>query len=51
MYPFVQYTFAIIALIFTFLFIALVLPTLVDTWQGLIDDQRKRREQKTKCPQ
>ena len=51
MYPFVQYTFAIIALIFAFLFIALVLPPLVDMWQGWIDDQRKRREQKTKCPQ
>ena len=46
MYPFVQYTFAIIALIFTFLFIALVLPPLVDMWQGWIDDQRKRRDNK-----
>ena len=46
MNSFMQYTFAIIALIFTFLFIALVLPPLVDTWQGWIDDQRKRRDNK-----
>ena len=46
MYPFVQYTFAIIALIFIFLFIALVLPPLVDMWQGWIDDQRKHRDNK-----
>ena len=46
MYPFVQYTFAIIALIFTFLFIALVLPPLVDMWLDWVDDQRKRRDNK-----
>ena len=46
MYPFVQYTFAIIALIFTFLFIALVLPPLVDTWLDWIADQRRRLKDK-----
>ena len=46
MYPFVQYTFAIIALIFTFLFIALVLPPPVDMWLDWIDDLRKRRDNK-----
>ena len=51
MYPFVQYTFAIIAIILTFFLILIFLPTLIDTWQDWIADQRKRREQKTKCPQ
>ena len=46
MNSFIQYTFAIIALIFTFLFIVLVLPPLVDMWQSWIDDQRKRRDNK-----
>ena len=46
MYTFIQYTFAIIALIFTFLFIALVLPPLVDMGRDWIADQRKRRDNK-----
>ena len=51
MYPFVQYTFAIIAIIFTFLLTAISLPSLIDTWQDWIDEQRRRRERKNKCPQ
>ena len=50
MYPFVQYTFTIIAIILTFFLILIFLPTLIDTWQEWIDCQRTRREQKTKCP-
>ena len=51
MYPFVQYTFAIIAIILTFLLTLTTLPPLIEMWQEWITDQRKRREQKTKCPQ
>ena len=51
MYPFVQYTFAIIAIILTFFLILIFLPTLIDTWQDWIDEQRRRRERKNKCPQ
>ena len=50
MYPFVQYTFTIIAIILTFFLILIFLPTLMDEWQGWIDEQRKRRERKNKCP-
>ena len=46
MNSFMQYTFAIIALIFTFLFIALVLPPLVDLWRDWIADQRRRLKDK-----
>ena len=51
MYPFVQYTFTIIAIILTFFLILIFLPTLMDTWLDWIADQRKRRERKNKCPQ
>lgn len=51
MYPFVQYTFTIIAIILTFFLILIFLPTLIDTWQDWIDEQRRRRERKNKCPQ
>ena len=50
MYPFVQYTFTIIAIILTFFLILISLPTLMDTWQDWIDEQRRRRERKNKCP-
>ena len=46
MYPFVQYTFTIIAIILTFFLILLFLPTLIDQWQDWIDEQRRRRERK-----
>ena len=51
MNSFMQYTFAIIAIILTFFLILIFLPTLMDTWQDWIDEQRKRRERKNKCPQ
>ena len=51
MYPFVQYTFTIIAIFLTFLLTLIFLPTLMDTWQDWIDEQRRRRERKNKCPQ
>ena len=50
MYPFVQYTFTIIAIILTFLLSLIFLPTLMDEWQDWIDEQRRRRERKNKCP-
>ena len=50
MYPFVQYTFTIIAIILTFLSTLILLPTLIDMWQDWIDEQRRRRERKNKCP-
>ena len=46
MNSFMQYTFTIIAIILTFLFIALVLPPPVDMWRDWIDDLRKRRDNK-----
>ena len=46
MYPFVQYTFAIIAIILTFFLILIFLPTLIDTWQDWIDEQRRRLKDK-----
>ena len=50
MYPFVQYTFTIIAIILTFFLTLIFLPTLINTWQDWIDKQRRRRERKNKCP-
>ena len=50
MYPFVQYTFTIIAIILTFFITLILLPTLMDEWQDWIDEQRRRRERKNKCP-
>ena len=46
MYPFVQYTFTIIAIILTFFLTLIFLPTLIDLWLDFIDDQRKRRDNK-----
>ena len=46
MNSFMQYTFAIIAIIFTFLLTAISLPSLIDLWLDWIDDQRKRRDNK-----
>ena len=51
MNSFMQYTFAIIAIIFTFLLTAISLPSIIDTWQDWIDEQRRLRERKNKCPQ
>ena len=51
MNSFMQYTFTIIAIILTFFIILTFLPTVIDTWQDLIDEQRRRRERKNKCPQ
>ena len=38
MYPFVQYTFAIIAIIFTFLLTVMTLPSIIDLWRDWIKD-------------
>ena len=46
MNSFMQYTFAIIAIIFTFLLTAISLPPIIDLWLDWIDDQRKRRDNK-----
>lgn len=46
MNSFMQYTFAIIAIIFTFLLTAISLPSIIDLWLDWIDDQRKRRDNK-----
>ena len=50
MYSFVEYIFIIIAVILTFLLTLILLPTLIDVWQDWIDEQRRRRERKNKCP-
>ena len=46
MNSFTQYTFAIIAIIFTFLVAAISLPSIIDLWLDWIDDLRKRRDNK-----
>ena len=46
MNSFTQYTFAIIAIIFTFLLTAISLPSIIDLWRDWIADQRKRRDNK-----
>ena len=46
MNSFMQYTFAIIAIILTFLLTAISLPSIIDTWQDWIDEQRRRLEDK-----
>ena len=46
MNSFLQYTFAIIAIILTFLLTAISLPSIIDLWLDWIDDQRKRRDNK-----
>lgn len=46
MNSFMQYTFTIIAIIFTFLLTAISLPSIIDLWLDWIDDQRKRRDNK-----
>ena len=46
MNSFMQYTFAIIAIIFTFFLILIFLPTLIDQWQDWIADQRRRLKDK-----
>ena len=46
MNSFMQYTFAIIAIIFTFLFTAIFLPSIIDLWLDLIADQRRRLKDK-----
>ena len=46
MNSFMQYTFATIAIIFTFLLTAISLPSIIDLWRDWIDDQRKRRDNK-----
>ena len=46
MNSFMQYTFAIIAIILTFLLTAISLPSIIDLWLDWIDDQRKRRDNK-----
>ena len=46
MNSFMQYTFAIIVIIFTFLLTASSLPSIIDLWLDWIDDQRKRRDNK-----
>ena len=46
MYPFVQYTFTIIAIILTFLLTAISLPSIIDLWRDWIADQRRRLKDK-----
>ena len=46
MNPFIQYTFAIIAIIFTFLLTAISLPSIIDLWREWIADQRRRLKDK-----
>ena len=46
MYPFIQYTFTIIAIILTFLLTLIILPTLIYMWQDWKDEQRKRLKDK-----
>ena len=46
MYPFVQYTFTIIAIILTFLLTAISLPSIIDLWLDWIADQRRRLKDK-----
>ena len=50
MNSFVQYTFTIIAIILTFFLTLIFLPVSMDEWQDWIDEQRRRRERKNKCP-
>ena len=46
MNPFMQYTFAIIAIILTFLLTAISLPSIIDLWRDWIADQRRRLKDK-----
>lgn len=46
MNSFMQYTFAIIAIIFTFLLTAISLPSIIDLWLDWIADQRRRLKDK-----
>ena len=46
MLPFVQYTFAIIAIILTFFLILILLPVSMDEWLDWIADQRRRLKDK-----
>lgn len=46
MYPFIQYTFTIIAIILTFLLTAIALPSIIDMWRDWIDEQRRRLKDK-----
>ena len=46
MNSFIQYTFAIIAIILTFLLTAISLPPIIDLWRDWIADRRKRRDNK-----
>ena len=51
MYPFVQYTFAIIAIILTFLLTAIFLPHIIDLWRDWIEEIYSEWKNKHKCPQ
>ena len=46
MNSFMQYTFAIIAIILTFLLTAISLPSIIDLWRDWIADQRRRLKDK-----
>ena len=46
MNSFMQYTFAIIAIILTFLLTAISLPPIIDLWRDWIADQRRRLKDK-----
>ena len=46
MNSFMQYTFAIIAIILTFLLTAISLPSIIDLWRDWIADQHRRLKDK-----
>ena len=46
MNSFMQYTFAIIAIIFIFLLTAISLSSIIDLWRDWIADQRRRLKDK-----